>query len=209
MLKVSYPCLYFVTPEIGSDSSAWVHLIKEAVFGGVKMVQVRDKRSSSKKLIEVVGLLQPFLKRHSVPLIINDRVDIALILKADGVHIGQNDFSVNDARALIGPKGIVGLSVETLDQAAQAAGADYLAASPIFATPTKRDTEKPWGLAGLKLLRALSGLPIIAIGGIKHHNVREVLQAGANGIAVVSAIAAATCPRMAAARLCHELGFRS
>jgi len=134
---------------------------------------------------------------------INDRVDVALAADADGVHVGQQDMSVADVRRLIGSRRIVGLSVETLEQAqaAESLEVDYLGVSPIFETSTKTDTRGAWGLEGLRELRTRTRLPLVAIGGLHAGNVSGVVAAGADGIAVVSAICAAPDPQEAARSL--------
>lgn len=139
---------------------------------------------------------------HHIPLIINDRLDVALIVGADGVHLGQNDMAISDARRIAGDTLIIGISVESVQDAltAEAAGTDYLGISPVLPPPTKSDTAAPLGLAGVRAIRAAVSLPLVGIGGINQTNAAAVLQAGADGVAtVVSAIVAATCPRSAAA----------
>ena len=138
-----------------------------------------------------------------MPLIVNDRVDVALAAGADGVHVGQSDMDGRDVRRLLGPDAIVGLSVETMEQAAEAAAldVDYLGVSPIFSTPTKTDTVSEWGLSGLAALRRASKHVLVAIGGIHASNAAQVVEAGADGIAVVSAICAAPDPEVGARAL--------
>jgi thiamine-phosphate pyrophosphorylase len=146
--------------------------------------------------LAVKDLLAPF----DVPLIINDRLDVALACGAQGVHLGQSDMPAALARQLLPPEVFIGLSVENLADVARAAGqpVDYLGISPVYATPTKTDTARPWGLAGVRQVRALTRLPLVAIGGIHQGNAAAVLQAGADGLAVVSAICAAADPQAAA-----------
>jgi thiamine-phosphate pyrophosphorylase len=135
-----------------------------------------------------------------VPLVINDRIDIALACEAEGVHLGQSDMPVYDARRLLPAKVFIGWSVETAHEVAQSAHlpVDYLGVSPVFATPTKTDTKTPWGLEGLRQVRAATGLPLVAIGGIHTDNAQDVMRAGANGLAVVSALCSAVDPAQAA-----------
>ena len=144
-------------------------------------------------------LLRPF----HVPLIINDRIDIALACGAQGVHLGQSDMPVEKARALLPPEVFIGWSVETLAQVAQSAAlpVDYLGVSPVFATPTKTDTARPWGLEGLQQVRATTTLPLVAIGGVHAGNAAAVRAAGADSLAVVSAICSAPDPRASAQEL--------
>jgi thiamine-phosphate pyrophosphorylase len=137
------------------------------------------------------------LKPLGIPLIINDRVDIAHAIGADGVHLGQSDLNVVEARAILGKKAIIGISIESLKQAEAAIEEDvnYLAASPIFPTKTKTDCGEPWGLDGLKQLCTISEYPVVAIGGINETNVKQVMDCGAAGVALVSAIFDSSCPQ--------------
>jgi thiamine-phosphate pyrophosphorylase len=173
------------------------------VAGGVTCVQLRDKHSPTRELIAEARRLMALLRPAGIPLIINDRLDVALAVQADGVHLGQQDMDIADARLLAGPAMIIGISVESLADAVRAEhqGADYLGISPVFATPTKTDTAAPLGLEGVARIRRAVALPLVGIGGIKADNAAAVIAAGADGVAVVSAIVAADCPRTAAAEL--------
>lgn len=192
--------LYFVTPAIGDDLDRWEQLIKEAVLGGVTVVQIRDKCCTARRMIEAARRIHPFLKERGIPLLVNDRADIACVLGLEGVHLGQSDLSVAEARLLLGQRAIIGVSLENREQMKTAEGADYIAASPVLPSKTKI-TQSAWGLDGLKSLRKESALPLVAIGGIQESNVRTILELGVDGIAVISAIASAPNPREAAARL--------
>ena len=192
--------LYFVTPPISEDLDSWEHLIKEAVWGGVTVVQIRDKCCSTKKMSEAAQRIHPFLKERGVPLLVNDRADIAYVLALDGVHLGQSDLSVGKARLLLGPQAIIGISLENREQIKTTEGADYIAASPVLPSKTKI-TLSVWGLEGLKTLRKEISSPLIAIGGIHETNLLNILEIGVDGVAVVSAIANSPNPRVAAARL--------
>jgi thiamine-phosphate pyrophosphorylase len=152
--------------------------------------------------------LKALLGPLRVPLLINDRVDVALAAGADGVHLGQSDFDPAAARRLLGDQAILGLSVETMEQAEQAASlpVDYLGVSPIYPTPTKTDVATSWGLAGLAKLRRASRHELIAIGGINAGNAAEIIAAGADGLAVVSALVAAPDPAAAARELVRAIG---
>ena len=143
------------------------------------------------------------LKAAGIPLIINDRVDVALAVDADGVHLGQSDMPADIARRLIGEDKILGLSVENEKQleAAQSLPVDYLGLSAIFPTPTKTNTVYAWGLDGLAKASKYSQLPLVAIGGINESNIRSVVEAGADGIALVSAICHADSPKDASQQL--------
>ena len=130
-------------------------------------------------------------------------MDVALAIAADGLHLGQSDMHIRDARRLVGKKMIIGVSAENLDDAivAEQEGADYIGISPVFTTDTKADTAAPLGLEGIRRIRRAVALPLVGIGGINIRNVRNIIFAGADGVAVVSAIVAAACPETAAADL--------
>lgn len=205
--------LYLVTDQDsatgGPGRRTLSDVVAAAVQGGVRCVQLREKQRNTQDFLAQAMALKALLGPLQIPLVINDRIDIALACGAHGVHLGQSDMPVAEARRLLPPEVFIGWSVETLDDVARSAGlpVDYLGVSPIFATPTKTDTSTPWGLAGLQAVRAASTLPLVAIGGIHAGNARDVLQAGADGLAVVSAICAAPDPRAAAQTLrdlCHQ-----
>ena len=195
--------LYLVTDRTLSLGRSSEEIVSAAVRGGVTCVQLREKHCSTREFIREARSLQPLLHRHNIPLIINDRLDVALAIAADGLHLGQSDMHIRDARRLVGKKMIIGVSAENLDDAivAEQEGADYIGISPVFATETKADTAAPLGLEGIRRIRRAVALPLVGIGGINSGNVREILSAGADGVAVVSAIVAAACPETAAADL--------
>ncbi len=195
--------LYLVTDRglsLGRDIE-WI--VGEAVAGGVTIVQLREKDIDTREFVALGLRLKALLAPLGVPLIINDRVDVALAVDADGVHIGQSDMPYDVARRLLGPDKIIGLSVETLDQVKEAnlLDVDYIAVSPVYSTPTKTDTAPPFGLEGLRQAVSLSRHPGVAIGGMNADTVPAVLATGIDGVAVVSAICSAPDPRAAAAAL--------
>ncbi len=192
--------LYLVTHRAGLTFEEFFSRVRQAVAGGVKIVQLREKESSAREMISIGTELLSILRPLGIPLIINDRVDVAHVLGADGVHLGQSDLRVSEARAILGKGAIIGLSVETLEQAAEAAEeeVDYLAASPVLQNRTKTDCAPPWGLDGLKQLCAVSRHPIVAIGGVNEKTAKQMVESGAAGLAVVSAIFNAPCPKTAA-----------
>ena len=194
--------LYLVTDD-QLDLEALATVVSEAVKGGATMVQVREKHGDVRAFIARAQAIKQVLQGSGVPLIINDRVDVALAIDADGVHLGQSDMPATLARQLIGPHKLLGLSVETEQQLqeAQLLPVDYLGISAIFATPTKTDLKKQWGIAGLRQAVAHSGLPLVAIGGINDANLPDIVATGVDGIALVSAICQASCPRTAAQNL--------
>ncbi len=195
--------LYLVTDDAlaGGRSIEWI--VAEAVAGGVTCVQLREKHAESRAYYERARALRERLRPLGIPLIINDRLDIALAAGADGVHLGQGDLPCVEARHIAGPNFLIGISVSTTAEAQAAArdGADYLGISPIFDTPTKTDTPPATGIDGLRAIRAAVSLPLVAIGGIKAETAAAVVRAGADGIAVVSAIMAVADPRAAARAL--------
>ena len=195
--------LYLVTDRglsLGRDIE-WI--VGEAVAGGVTIVQLREKDIDTREFVALGLRLKALLAPLGVPLIINDRVDVALAVDADGVHIGQSDMPYDVARRLLGPDKIIGLSVETLDQVKEAnlLDVDYIAVSPVYSTPTKTDTAPPFGLEGLRQAVSLSRHPGVAIGGMNAATAPAVLATGIDGVAVVSAICSAPDPRAAAAEL--------
>jgi len=192
--------LYFVTDRGLSRGRSTLEIVRAAVQGGVTCVQLREKTCSTREFIAEALSVKAFLTSCGVALIINDRVDIALAVGADGVHLGQTDMPLAAARSLTGPGLVIGVSAESIEDAvaAQTGGADYLGVSPVFATPTKTDTAAPLGLAGLAAIRRAVKLPLVAIGGLHAGNAAAAVRSGADGIAVVSAIAAADDPAQAA-----------
>lgn len=198
--------LYLVTDGLLSLNRSLSWIVEEAVAGGVTMVQLREKDCSTREFIERAAEIKQILAPYGVPLIINDRVDVALAVDAEGLHIGQNDIPYPIARKLMGKDKIIGLSVEFVEQALEAnyLDVDYIGISPVFGTPTKTNTAPPFGLEGLREVKRISKHPAVAIGGISVHNAKDIMQAGADGIAVVSAICSANSPRDAAKHLLQE-----
>ena len=188
-----YLKLYLVTDRELSLGRSLEEVVSEAVKGGVTVVQLREKDASTGEFIELARRLMKLLKPLRIPLIINDRVDVALAVDADGVHIGQSDMSYEDARRLLGPDKIIGLSVESFEdiEAANALDVDYIGISPVYGTPTKTDTAEPFGLEGLRKAAQMSAHPTVAIGGMNASTIAEVMAAGTDGVAVVSAICSA------------------
>jgi thiamine-phosphate pyrophosphorylase len=188
-----YLKLYLVTDRELSLGRSLEEVVSEAVKGGVTVVQLREKDASTGEFIELARRLMKLLKPLRIPLIINDRVDVALAVDADGVHIGQSDMSYEDARRLLGPDKIIGLSVENFKdvEAANALDVDYIGISPVYGTPTKTDTAEPFGLEGLRKAVQMSVHPTVAIGGMNASTIAEVMAAGTDGVAVVSAICSA------------------
>ncbi len=197
------PALYLVTDRDLSPGRSLKEIVQKAITGGVTMVQLREKNATTREFIQEALAIKVILKHHNVPLIINDRVDVALAVDADGVHIGQNDMSWRMTRRLLGPDKLIGLSVESVEQLEEAnkADIDYIGISPVFTTPTKEELETGLGLKGTAKIANKSVHPSVAIGGIKPDNAAEVLNTGVNGISMVSAICSAEDPEAAAREL--------
>lgn len=195
--------LYLVTDRSLSKGRSTAEIVAAAVAGGVSCIQLREKSCGTREFLNEALALQPLLKSRNIPLIINDRLDIALAIEADGVHLGQSDMPIGMARKIAGDSLIIGISAESVDDAlrAEQEGADYLGISPVFSTPTKTDIAPPLGLEGVRQIRALVDIPLVGIGGINSDNAESVLAAGADGIAVVSAIVSAADPAGAAKKL--------
>jgi len=202
--------LYLVTDRALCGNRSIADVVIEAVSGGVSCVQLREKDLSTRAFIEEARIILKLLKPYKVPLIINDRVDVALASGADGVHIGQDDMPYETARKLMGKDAIIGLSVETWEDVenAQSLDVDYLGVSPVFATPTKTDTKGAWGLDGLVRIRSFSRHSLCAIGGINMKNAADVVKAGASSIAVVSAICSAENPYLEAQKLSTIIKYK-
>ena len=195
--------LYLVTDRSLAGGRTTLEIIEQAVRGGVTAVQLREKQASTREFLREAQQVCSFLREHDVALIINDRLDVAMAIDADAVHLGQQDMPLETARKLVGSSMQIGISVESVDDALSAAagGADYLGVSPVFDTPTKTDTAPALGLKGLAAIRRAVSLPLVAIGGLHAGTAQEVLRHGADGLAVVSAIVSAPSPQEAAREL--------
>ena len=195
--------LYLVTDGPSLKGRSITEVVSEAVQGGVGCVQLREKTVDTHDFYARAVALMQVLAPFKVPLVINDRIDVALACGAHGVHLGQSDMPPDVARRLLPADVFIGWSVETLDDVWRSAAlpVDYLGVSPVYDTPTKNDAQAPWGLDGLGRARAATRLPLVAIGGVHTGNAAAVLAAGADGLAVVSAICSAADPRLAATHL--------
>jgi len=199
--------LYLVTDD-QQDLATLEHVVEQSVAGGVTMLQVREKHGDVRAFIERAQRVKAILSGTGVPLIINDRVDVALAVDADGLHLGQSDMPAEIARRLIGEDKILGLSIENEQQLKEAEHLpiDYIGLSAIFATPTKTNTKKHWGVEGLKSALETTKLPIVGIGGINESNIPELMATGVHGLALVSAICQADDPKAAAQHLLSLMG---
>ena len=195
--------LYLVTDRGLSRGRSTLKIVEAAVCGGVTCVQLREKDCSTREFIAQAQAIRDRLQALAIPLIINDRLDVAMAVEADGVHLGQTDMPLEMARAIVKDTMLIGISAESLRDAVEAekGGADYLGVSPIYATPTKTDTAAPLGLEGLRQIDETVTLPLVGIGGLNQNNAGDVIRSGADGVAVVSAIVAAEDPEQAARNL--------
>ncbi len=185
--------LHVLTDPAWSCGRDILTVASAALDGGATVIQLRDKTATTRTLIEEGQALRTLTHKRGALLIVNDRIDVALAIEADGAHVGQDDMPVALARKLLGPDRILGVSAGNLQQAstAIAGGADYLGIGPIYATNTKADAREPIGLPILTALAHRYSIPLIAIGSIKAENAAAVVQAGALGIAVISAVTSA------------------
>ena len=191
--------LHLVTDSALCGARGMLAVVEAAVRGGVTCVQLREKSLDTRAFVERARALKAWLLPLGVPLLINDRVDVALACGADGVHVGQSDMAPEDVRRLM-PGGLIGLSVESLAQldAAERAPVDYYGISPVLATRSKHDAAPALGLDGLRAIRAGTRRPLVAIVGIDAGNAAQVMAAGADGLAVVSALCSSADPEATA-----------
>jgi thiamine-phosphate pyrophosphorylase len=204
--RIDWKLCFIADSEAAAERDV-ISLAAEAVEGGATIIQLRGKKWTSRDFLELGLRAGRLLRPKKIPLIINDRLDIALACKADGVHLGQDDMPLLYARKLLGKDRMIGISVATPAEAEVAArgGADYIGAGPVFRTLSKQDLGPLLGLEGLRSIRQKVTIPILAIGGISSANVSDVVSAGADGIAVISAIASAANPKKAATELIETI----
>ena len=188
--------LYLVTDRDLSLGRSILEIVELAVKGGVSIVQLREKNISSLEFYNLAFELKKLLSNKNVPLIINDRLDIALAVKADGLHIGQSDLPYKVVRDILGVDAIIGLSVESVEDAiiANDYDVDYLGISPVYSTTTKTDTAAAIGIEGIKKIKDISKHKLVGIGGLNESTIPNVIKAGVDGVAVVSAICSAANP---------------
>jgi len=181
--------LYLITDRHQTGGRPLLTVVEEALQAGIKAVQLREKDLSAKELFELAQNLRRLTRQYHARFFINDRVDIAIAVEADGVHLGQKSFSTKDVKRIF-PKAIIGVSTHSLDEAkkAEAGEADFITIGPIFYTPSKASYGEPLGVEVIKQVRKEIHTPVFAIGGIKEDNARGVIDAGADGIAVISAV---------------------
>lgn len=196
MEEVDYSLMY-VTDDRITDDALFINILEASIKGGATIIQLREKNLDTSAFFTRAKKVKCICKKYKVPFIINDRIDIALAVDANGVHLGQKDIPIDVARKLLGKDKIIGLSVSNILEAVDANNQEinYIGISPIFETVTKtKDLEKPLGLNGLIKIKQISTKLIICIGGINKENAFEIIQNGADGIAVISAISQAKNP---------------
>jgi len=195
--------VYLVADRTCCRGRDLLDVVEEAVRGGASLVQLREKEAGAREFVHIARQMKRLLHSLDTPLIINDRVDVALACGADGVHVGQEDMHPKDVRLLTGPELLVGLTVHTpeLAREAQDLPVDYLGAGPVFGTASKEDPKPRLEPEGLARIREQTSLPLVGIGSITAGNAGEVIRAGADGAAVISAICSAQSPSRAAKEL--------
>jgi thiamine-phosphate pyrophosphorylase len=184
------PKIYPIT-DTRLTSLSHAEQVEKLSDGGTRFIQLREKYASPRDFYEDAKSAIEIARRNGVKIIINDRVDIALALKADGVHLGQDDLPPAKARAILGEKAIIGFSTHSLEQAIEAARlpVDYIAIGPVFSTQTKENPDETVGLEGVKTVReAIGDFPLVAIGGITPENFQAVFEAGADSLAIIKAV---------------------
>lgn len=202
-MKSSVKGVHVITDTYIQNRFNHVELARFAAEAGVSVIQFRDKQQFPAAMLPSIRRMKSVCKEHKCSLIVNDRVDLAMAAGADGVHLGQNDLPVKDTRALLGEAMIIGGTASNLEQAlhVQEEGADYVGFGHIFRTDTKHKDYEPRGLEGLREVTRELRIPVIAIGGIGEENIKEIMNAGAKGFAVSSAVCAHQKPLEAARRL--------
>jgi len=195
--------VYLVTDRAQTGGRALIDVVGAALQGGIRAVQLRERDMSARELLALALRLRESTRAAGAALLINDRVDVALACDADGVHLPAASFAVADARALLGPHRLIGVSTHTTEEVAAAGrtGADFAVFGPIYETPSKQAYGAPLGLTALAAARSAASLPLFAIGGINHERAADIRAAGADGIAVIRAVLAAPDPAHAAAAL--------
>lgn len=199
--------LYVITMEVLSLGRNHLDVAKAALEGGAKVIQFREKDKTTAQIFEIASNLRVLANQYQAHLLINDRLDIALAVQADGVHLGREDLPLPVVRRLLGWQKVIGATVRNVQEAirAEKEGASYLGVGPIYQTPSKADAGGPIGLEALVEIKKAVRVPIVAIGGITGDNLKKVLEAGADGVAVISAVAGASDMSAATANLLSKI----
>ena len=205
---LSFPYkLYLVISQADCKGQNFLTIAEQAILGGVDVIQLREKNDLTKTYIRKAFQLKEITTKYQIPLIINDNIEVAKKVDAIGIHVGTKDITPTEIRNQWSETKCIGYSIEYLEQLGneQVVLSDYLGISPVFKTPTKTDTITEWGLDGIRTMRNLTDKPLVAIGNIRLNNLKSVIKAGADCIAVVSAICSATNPQKAAYELKNEI----
>ncbi len=199
--------VYVITDAARAGGRSPTEIAEAAIQGGATAIQLRMKEEPARLIVQAARQIATLCRAAGVTFIVNDRADVAMIAGADGVHVGQDDLPAEDVRALMGGKALLGVSAATVEEAcaAERAGADYLGVGAIYATSTKADAGPPVGLARIREIRQAVRLPIVAIGGITADNAGPVIAAGAQGVAVITAVTLAEDMAGAARRIRQEV----
>lgn len=182
--------LYAITGEQFHEGRALISVMEEAIIGGCDIIQLREKNGTKREVLEKAKALRELTLKYNVPFIVNDHIDVALAVDADGIHLGQDDLPIKEARKIVGQDKIIGISTHAIEEAreAEAHGADYIGVGPVFPTKSKVDVVDPVTTKYVQEVAAEINIPFVAIGGIKLHNVDQVLDAGATRICAISEI---------------------
>ncbi|TVY06759.1 thiamine phosphate synthase [Paenibacillus cremeus] len=200
--------VYLVTDLSDYEGRSALEIVREALEGGVTIVQLREKKAQLRQVLQEGAAIRQLCREYGVPFVVNDRVDLAMLLEADGVHVGQDDLPGSEARKLLGNEAIIGVSAGTMEEAewAMAQGADYLGVGAIYSTLTKGDAGAPIGTGLLEQIHERwPHIGMVGIGGIQAANAVQVIEAGADGVAVVSAITKHSHPRESAQQLAETV----
>lgn len=191
--------LYLITDRHQTGGRDLVYVVKEALDGGVKAVQLREKDLPIRELLKLAEEMRRITKDAGAMLFINGRIDAAMSIEADGIHLGQTDLPVDVVRRIVGNRFMIGVSTHNLKEAKEAeeGDADFITFGPVYNTPSKLKYGKPAGSEALKIAKSGVSIPVYAIGGIKSGNIKQILDAGADGVALISAIIGAKKPRKA------------
>lgn len=195
--------LYLVTDTRLIGQKSLISIVEPALKGGVKMIQYREKEKEAREIFEIAIELRKLTKKYNVPLIINDRLDIAMAVDADGIHIGQSDLPVHLVRQIFGADKIIGMTIhnEAQAKASNSLEVDYVMAAPVFRTNTKLDSRGLLGFEGLQKILKIASKPVIAAGGVSLKNIVELLDMGVEGVAIVNPIMGSDDPQLAAEKI--------
>jgi thiamine-phosphate pyrophosphorylase len=203
--------LYLITDRMQTAGRALPAVVADALRGGLRAVQLREKDLTAAQLFELAVELRRLTREYGAKLLINDRIDVALAVGADGVHLGKAGLPVPEARRILGSERLIGYSAHSADEALQAqlGGADFVTLGPVYHTPSKALYGEPPGLRALAEASSILTIPVFALGGVKQSSVAEVLSAGAHGVALISAVMAAPNPTAETESLLRTIAYHA